>query len=132
MFDKDAEEILDIRLVNWGLWGSIGGLPYLDLPKWCDIMRDYFPRDGRIAPNDIDAQHLEDKISSLDIAGRNGFGWGELYRRVFILEFKERGRPQSVKAKMISREFNRPVSMRTYRSYIYKGKRVLYEFVDPI
>ena len=132
VLNKDAEKHLKGRLKNWGIWGSIGGFTNLDPAEWTDIMKDCFPSSAGLTPNNADAEHLEEKITSLTVAGLDGFGWGHVFKYIFILEFKQHGRPQELKAEIIGNKFKIPCSMRTYRSHLYRAKRVLHEFVDPI
>ena len=133
MYDKDAEAKVIARLTNWGIWSRIGGFPKLGTPAYVEIMRDYFPSgDDHITPNNKDAEHIEEIITTLDIAGRHGLGWGDIYRLIFKMEFVEHGRPQSVKADHIRWKFKQPCSERTYRYHWYRAKKVIYFLADPL
>ncbi len=133
MYDKEAEDIVLGRLVNWGIWSKVGGYPNLGTPSYIQIMRDYFPSDDdRITPNNKDAEHIENIITSLDIAGRRGLGWGDVYRLIYKMEFVEYPRPQSAKAEHIRAAFNHPCSERTYRYHWSRAKRIIHFMADPL
>jgi len=132
-YTKEAEDVILARLTNWGIWSKIGGFPNLGTPAFVDIMNEYFPSDRiPITPNNQDAEHLESIITTLDIAGRRGMGWGEVYRLIFKMEFIEHGRPQSVKADHIRWKFKQPCSERTYRYHWYRAKRAIHLLADPL
>jgi hypothetical protein len=95
-------------------------------------MSRYFPQATHITPNDIDAQHIEDIISTLDIAGRKGMGLGEIWAFVCRLEYIEYDRPRSVKAEHVRRKYNRSCSERTFRYHLYNAKRAIYVFASPL
>lgn len=131
MYDKEAERIVIARLINWGLWSKYGGFPKLNYPAWIEIMREYFPADARTMPDDIDAEHIEHVISTLNIVGRRGLGWGEVYQFILKMEYIEHGRPQIAKAEHVRHKFKQPCSDRTYRYHFYKAKRAIHAFANP-
>ena len=130
IFDKAADEEITARLLNWGIWNNRRGLPKFNYPSYVEIMRKYFPADGRFEPDDIDAQHLEDIISTLNVAGRGGFGWGDIYAFTLKLEFIEFGRPRESKAEHVRRKFDCPCSERTFRHHLYRAKRAVWAFAE--
>lgn len=132
IFDKSARDEISLRLVNWGLWSRTGGIPNLNYPAWIDIMRDYFPADTRITPDSNDAEIIENVISTLNIAGRRGMGWGEVYQFILKMEYVEYGRPQSLKADHVRYKFKHPCSMRTYRYHLHGAKEAVYKFSGPL
>lgn len=132
MYDKSAERIVIARLINWGLWSRFGGIPKLGYPAWIDIMREFFPADCHTIPDDLDAQHIEDIISTLNIAGRRGMGWGEVYQFILKMEFVEHGRPQKLKAQHVRGKFKQPCSVRTYQYHFYRVKRAIYYLAAPV
>ena len=131
---RDEQEI---RLSNWGRYVRSGSHPGLDYTTWGQVLRQYLGEpDNSITINEIDGQRLEDVISTLDVSGRNGFGWGELWSAVLRVEYVERPEgqqpAQEQKAKDISRKFNRPCSSRTYRHNLWNAKRAVFSLIDPL
>lgn len=133
MYDKEAEERVKLRLANWGIWSRIGGFPKLGTPAYVEIMRDYFPSDRvPLTPNNKDAEHIEYIISTMDIAGRRGLGWGDIYRLIYKMEFVEYPRPQEAKAQHVRKAFGCKCSGRTYRYHWYRAKRKIHVLSDPL
>ena len=132
MFDTATDREITARLINWGLWNNTNCYPNLGYPAFVEIMSEYFPSATRINPNEIDAQHIEDVISSLDLAGRGGIGWGEIWAFVCRLEYIEFERPRSAKAEHVRLKYKRPCSTRTFRYHLYNAKRAIHIFSDPI
>ena len=125
---------LEARLVNWALFLRHGGIPALGLITWPQIMKQYWgdPGAGIWAANEIDAAYLAYIISTLDMAGREGFGLGDLYAFILKLEYIEIGRPVGQRAKHVSRKFQRRCGERTYYYHLAAAKRVVHEFAEPI
>ena len=131
---KDEQEC---RLINWGNWARSGSNPGLDFTTWGEVLKQYLgERQNSVTINEIDAMKLEHVISTLDMSGRDGFGWGELWSAVLRIEYVERHEgqqpAQEQKAKDVSRKFKRPCSSRTYRHHMYNAKRAVFSLVDPI
>jgi len=134
VYDKKAKEQTIARLTNWGVWSRVGGFPNLGTPAYVEIMKDYFPdKSPKVTPNNADAEHLENIITTMDIAGRNGFGWGDVYRLILKMEFIEHGRPQSLKANHVKRKFElKSYAERTYRYHFYRAKQEIYYLADSV
>ena len=133
VYDEKAEKEILARLNNWALWSSIGGFPNLDPPAYVEVMSEYFPSEHRSTPYDKDAEHLEHIISTLDIAGRNGQGWGDIYRFILKQEFLEHERPQILKAQNVKRWLRvESYTQRTYRNHWYAAKKAVFMYADPI
>jgi hypothetical protein len=133
--EKDEWEA---RLINWGLWHSVDNtFRRLDYPRWYEILKKFYGIESSgLQLAELDAEHLEDIISTLDMAGRGGFGWGTLWAFVLKLEYIE-GAPYrhptlSQKAKDVSRKFCRPCSERSYQRHLYNARCAVFEFADPI
>lgn len=118
---------IDARLINWGRWlrhdQTIRRLGY----PWKSPFV-FSPSKGA-AIADLDAEHIEWVISSLDVAGRQGFGKGMLYAYILRLEFAERDGdhlpPVGDRAKDVSRRFKRPCGERTYYYHLAAAKRLV-------
>lgn len=132
MYNREAERIVIARLINWGLWSRFGGIPKLDYPAWIDIMREFFPAECYTIPDEIDAQHMESIISTLDIIGRRGKGWGEVYKHILLMEYRDFGRPQEAKAENIRDRFKTRCSIRTYQYHFYRVKRAIHYLSSPV
>jgi hypothetical protein len=137
MYGRNAKKQNVGRLKNWGLWSVAGGMPYLGTPAYIDIMQEYFPADCKTLPDDADAQHIEDTIIGLNILGRRGLGWGDVYKRILEMEFidpyRGRDRPQSLKADIIRWTFGfRGFSKRTYRHHYKLSKLAVFVWSDSI
>ena len=127
----------EVRLVNWGRWHRHDDtLARLAYPTWPQIMRLYWPAPGGPAVAELDAEHLEHVISTLDIAGRGGFGWGELYAFCLRIEYIERPtdkqRPPSERARFVREKFKRPCAVRTYHHHVQNAKRAVFALAGPI
>ena len=134
---KQTKITRDIRLLNWGLWNRTGSNPNLDYTTWGDIFSFYLGEPGGKTINDLDAQLIENVITTLDITGRAGvYPWTELQAFVLRLEYMERAessqKPQSERAKDVSRKFKRPFATRTYRYHLYNAKRVVFLMITDI
>ena len=130
----EAEEIITARLINWGIWNK-GGYPLLGTPAYVEIMRDYFPqRQLKITPNNIDAEHIEYIISSIELASRSGIieGAVSIYPLVLKLEFIEYERPRELKAEHIRRKSSRPCSERTFRYHLSRAKQAVAMLANPL
>ena len=126
-----------MRLENWGRWTRRGSAPGLGLPTWGSLYNQFIPdQSNSITVNDLDAQKIEHVISSLDVAGRGGFGWGELWGAVLRIEYSERDsknqRPVAVRAKHVSRKFKRPCAARTYYHHLQNATRAVFQFTDSL
>jgi hypothetical protein len=128
------DEELHGRLLNWGRWlrydDTVSQLGY---PKKCPFT--FSPsRGGMVA--DIDAQHIEHVVSSLDMAGRGGFGHGWMYAFILRVEYAEKPDglmgPVSERAKDVSRRFKTRCSQRQYYNLLYRARRMVAEFVDKL
>ena len=134
---KQQDITNEMRLRNWGNWCRSGSHPGLGYSTWGQILKQFLgERSRRTMIDELDAQILEETISSLDIAGRNGFGWGQLYSFCLRVEYVERHdsmqRPQSERAKDVSRKFQRPCAARTYRQHLYNARRAVFALIEPI
>ena len=130
--DKAKAEVL-LRLANWSLWSQTGGYPNLNMPSFVEIMSEYFPADWRDVAYDRDAQHIEDIITTLDIAGRNWDGWGDVYRLILKMEYLERGAPLEVKTNNVKRRFQfRKYSQRSYERHWHLAKMAVFLWAEPI
>ena len=130
----EAEEIITARLINWGLWNK-GGYPSLGTPAYVEIMRDYFPqRMVKMTPNNLDAEHIEWVVSSLELGARNGKIGGAvgIYPLVLKLEFIEYERPRELKAEHVRRKHDRPCSERTFRYHLHRAKEVVNMLSSPL
>ena len=127
----EADKEITARLINWGLWAK-GGIPKLGTPAFVEIMSEYFPQDTRIAPDEIDAQHIEEILSSLDIAGRGGMNWGDVWAFVCRLQFIEIERPTQAKAEHVRSKFKIRCSERTYRYHLFNARKAVHAFANPL
>jgi hypothetical protein len=126
--------IITARLTNWGIWAK-GGYPNLGTPAYVEIMRDYFPqRQLKMTPNNIDAEHIEYIISTIELASRNGIieGAVSIYPLVLKLEFIEYERPRELKAEHIRRKSSRPCSERTFRYHLSRAKQAVAMLANPL
>jgi len=130
--DKEANDLVTARLLNWGLWSNVNCYPHLGYTAFVEIMKDYFPQATRINPDDIDGQYIEDILTDLNMGGIKGVGDGQLFRFVCKLEFVEFERPRESKAEHVRRKMKRPCSERTFRYHLYRAKKAIHTFADPI
>jgi len=131
---KEETDLIEARLVNWALFLRHGGIPALSYVTWPQIMKQYWSEPGAHSNvvNEIDGMHLADIISTLDIAGRNGTGLGDLYAFILKVEYIERGRPVGLRAKHVSLKFKRPCGERTYYYHLAGAKLAVHSFAEPI
>ena len=122
----------ELRLVNWGRYNKLRGIPNLDPPSYVQIMSEYFAQDVFIEPNLADAMHLEHLISTLDMAGRNGFGDGDIHAYILRLEFIQRERPRELKVKKYQRDFKTSICDRTYRRYVHAATEMVNRWSNPL
>ena len=130
----DELQLVEARLVNWSLFLRHGGIPVLGYTTWPQIMKQFWgePGNGAATADEIDAMHLADIISTLDVAGRNGIGMGSLYAFVLRVEYLEVGRPVGERAKHVSRKFKRRCGERTYYYHLAAAKNAVNAFAEPI
>ena len=121
----------ELRLINWGKFNKLRGIPNLDMPSFIEIMSEYFTQDVFIEPNTEDAMYLGDLISTLDMAGRDGFGIGHRHAYVLDLEFIQRERPRELKVKMY-KDFDRSICDRTYRRYVDSAIECVKRWSTPL
>jgi len=93
-----------------------GGMPDLGYPSWHEIMREYWGDTGvgKTAPDEADALHLENIISTMDTMGRSGTGIGHVYAFILRLEYVEVGRPVEARAEHVRAKFKVRCGERTY------------------
>ena len=132
MYDQVADEVIRARLINWGLFGRFGGIPKLGYPAFIQIMQEYFPSDHPMLPDSIDAMRLDYIISTLNMAGKDDCGRGDLYQYILLMEYKERERPQSDKAKRVSQKFRCRCASSTYRAHHAKARKAVALFAEPL
>jgi hypothetical protein len=132
MHSHQNEEIT-ARLINWGLWNR-GGYPNLGTPAFVDIMSEYFPQQTHIAPDSIDAEHLEYIISSIELGARNDHigATCSIYPLVLKLEFIEHERPRELKAEHVRRKYNVRCSERTFRFHLFNAKKAVNLLANPL
>jgi hypothetical protein len=131
--NREADQLITSRLLNWGLWSNIGGFPDLGTPAFIEIMKEYFPQDTRITPNSIDAEHIEEVISSLEVGTRSGIiNNGSLYSFVLRLEYLEYDRPRSLKCEHVRRKHGRKCSERTFRYHLHNAKKAVNYLCNPL
>ena len=129
------EELL--RLSNWGRWCASGGDLVQGYTTWGELLKQFLGEHGnRITIDELDALKLEFVISTLDMRGRDGTGLGELWAFCLRLEYVERStntqRPQSLRAKHVSRKFKRPCAARTYRKHLYNARKAVFLLAEPL
>lgn len=124
--------LTEARLINWGMYNKLRGIPNLNPPSYQQIMRDYFPSDVFIEPDLPDAMFLEEMISTLDIAGRGGFGDGDYHAYILRLEFVHRERPEELKAKVYSMKNKTSICDRTYRRYVQDAIKMVETWAIPL
>ena len=97
-------------------------------------MKQYWgePGTGATVANEIDGAHLAYIISTLDMAGREGIGIGDLYAFILKIEYIEIARPVGERAKHVSRKFSRPCGERTYYYHLAAAKKAVHSFAEPI
>ena len=67
IFDESANQLVTARLVNWGL-AHRGKVVDLDYQTWYEIWGRYLPNhDHRVTPDLLDAQHIEEILTSLNL-----------------------------------------------------------------
>jgi len=134
---KQQDITNEMRLRNWGNWCRSGSHPGLGYSTWGQILKQFLGEQSRrVMIDELDAQIIEDTISTLDMVGRDGFGWGHLWAFCLKVEYVERSdshqRPQSERAKDVSRKFQRPCAARTYRYHLYNARRAVFTLIEPI
>ena len=133
---KLNKQEVEARLSNWGRWNRQRINPQ-SYTTWQQLYSFFFGAAAWRVAADIDAQHLEDVITTLDLASRSGlFKWPRLYCFVLKLEYAERPeskqRPASERAKDVSRKFKRPCAESTYYQILARSKQMLFTFADPL
>ena len=132
---KDELELIEARLINWALFLRHGGIPMLGYITWPQIMKQFWgePGNGVAVANEIDAAHIADIISTMDVAGRDG-EWkkGDLYAFVLKIEYIEIGRPVEERARHVRTKFKRRCGERQYYKHLAKAKTAVNAFVEPI
>ena len=126
-----------VRLDNWGRWNRSGATPNLGYATWGEILKFFLGDTSQsLTIDEIDAQKLEYVISTLDVAGRGGFSWGELWGFCLRVEHMERSsnnqRPIALRAKDVSRKFKRPCAVRTYQHHLQNARRAVFALVEPL
>ena len=122
----------ELRLINWGMFNKLRGIPNLDMPSYIQIMSEYFKQDIFIEPNTEDAMYIDWVISSLDMAGRGGFGDGDRHAYILWLEFIERERPRELKVQAFESDYDRSICDRTYRRYVHKAIDMVNKWSSPL
>ena len=134
MLETEADRQVTARLINWGVWNK-GGFPHLGTPAYVEIMRDYFPqRQLKITPNNLDAEHIEYVISTIELASRHGIIEGAvgIYPLVLKLEYIEYERPRELKAEHIRRRHDVKCSERTFRYHLSRAKQAVHLLANPL
>jgi hypothetical protein len=132
IFDDKANELVTSRLINWGL-AHRGKIVNLDFPTWYEIWKSYLPNhDHRITPDLIDAAHIENILTSLNLGALKGVGLGDLYLMVCKQEYIEADRPRELKAEYVRRAMRLPCSERTFRYHLHNAKRAVHTFANPL
>ena len=126
-----------LRLGNWGRWCRSGNNLVQGYTTWGELLKQFLGEHAnRITIDELDAMKIEYVISTLDIVGRDGIGWGEIWAFCLRVEHVERSdnqqRPQSLRAKHVSRKFNRPCASRTYRKHLFNARKAVFSLVEPL
>jgi hypothetical protein len=130
--DKAKQETLG-RLENWALWSLTGGMPNLDPPAFVELMSEYFPSNWQNIAYDMDAQHIEDTVTNLNITGRQWGGWGDVYRLILKQEYLEPGRPLEVRTENVKRCFKfTTYSQRSYERHWHLAKMSVFLWAEPL
>ena len=125
----------EARLSNWGLFCRFGNLPGLGLTTWPQLMREFWgePGIGITIPNELDAIHLENIISTMDVMGRDMDNYrGDLYAFILKLEYIEIGRPVQERAKHVRRKFKIKCGERQYYRHISNARDIVFTFAEPM
>jgi len=130
----EDDEVITARLINWGLW-TRGGFPRFEATSYACLWKAYFPQRGvRITTNDLDAEHIEYIVSSLEMGARSGEITGPvaIYPLVLKLEYTEHERPRELKAEHIRRKHDIKCSERTFRYHLHRAKEAVHLLSGPI
>jgi len=101
--------------------------------EWYDIWKDYLPH-TRVGFSiaEIDAKNLERIITTLDMCGRGGLGWGKIYTYIIKLDYLWVPRPVIAKAEMAASKFKRGCSKRSYHNWQKMAVAAVFELADPL
>lgn len=120
--NKEAEkEQIHARLLNWGRWlRNDNTYQKLGYPSKSPFV--VAPTKGNLI-SDLDAQHIEEVVSSLNVSGINN---AVIYAFILKIEYAERptSRMHTVgdRAKDVSRHFNCRCGERTYYYHLAKAR----------
>ena len=126
---------IETRLVNWGRYNQLRGIPNLNPPSFTQLMSEYIKQDIFIQPDVNDALHLEEVISSLDLAGRSIFDEGDASMKAYILrlEFIERSRSaRQANMERYQRHYGKSICDRTYRRHYNNAVKMVEKWCNPL
>ena len=126
---------IETRLINWGRWNQLRGIPNLNPPSFTQLMSEYIKQDIFIQPDVNDALHLEEVISSLDLAGRSIFDEGDASMKAYILrlEFIERDKSaRQANKERYERKYSKSICDRTYRRHYNNAVRMVEKWCNPL
>ena len=128
--EKLKQQELDARLLNWGRWLRSGAKPKLGYPGQSPFVVSP-SRGSTIA--ELDAQHIEDIVSSLYVSGLPRANLQAFILRVEYVEKPTGQMPHvSQRAADVRRKYKCRCGERTYYNHLAKAKKMVEMFADPI
>lgn len=133
---KLESETINLRLENWGRWSRQPTTPQ-KYPTWGQIFKRFLGEPPSLSVAELDAQHLEEIITTLKLLGQAKWGYlNDLTAFILRVEFAERGdnyqRPVSERARDVSRHFQRRCRSSTYYSMLARAKHVISVLANPL
>ena len=127
---------IEIRLINWGRWNQLRGIPNLNPPSFTQLMSEYIKQGNVfIRPDEKDAMELEAIISTLDLAGRGIFSDGDASMKTYILrlEFIERDKSaRQANKERYERRYKKSICDRTYRRHYDRAVKMVERWCNPL
>jgi hypothetical protein len=131
--NPEEEQIIEVRLKNWGIFNRFGNSIGLGVTSYSQLMSAFIAQDCYISPDINDAMEIGGVISTLDIAARRGdINWGDVYAYVLDQEYRWFDRAYDVKAEKVRDKFGFPCSEKTFKKHVRVAKITVFFMAQPL